>query len=527
MTVERTYLGRPVTTGIVIAPLHVLETDLENGTLVVPLDQAIALAKAEIAALVSDTDDIAGDILEFQQALLDDEEIQKMLADALSKGQAADVAWKTVLNCEIASYKMMDDKLLASRADDLIDLRDRVLRIAYGKSATDQTFKKQTLIFAKEMTPSQFISIDWSLGHGLVIGNGSPTSHVSILARAWGVPLMIGTTSFTETGSEGKAILDLEDGTLVVNPSREKLDLACEHLKAHQAKIQKYKDKELTKAKTKDGTEIDVLVNIDTPLTLGHLSAESCDGIGLTRTEFLFADALHDEESQYAFYAKLIEWAGDKPVTIRTLDAGGDKPIPGITLDEENPFLGVRGIRLLLLKQDIFRIQVRALIRAAALGDLRVLLPMVTVPSELDEVRKLFVEEVTKLQAKGVECTIPPIGIMVEIPATALTVAAFDADFFSIGSNDLTQYVTACSRDNINMVQLSERALDAVWQLVSLIVEAGKQKNIPVSICGDMASSPEFIEKLLKQGIRSFSCASAQIGAVKHAITKVKLGKGE
>jgi phosphotransferase system enzyme I (PtsI) len=244
------------------------------------------------------------------------------------------------------------------------------------------------------------------------------------------------------------------------------------------------------------------------------------DGIGLTRTEFLFqGGALPDEARQLAAYARILRWADGRPVTIRTLDAGGDKPIPGLTPEgERNPFLGLRGLRLSLARPDVFRVQLRALARAATLGPLRVMVPMVTVPAELVAFRRLFDEVVAELCTAGVEAVRPPLGMMVEVPAAALGAAGFDADFLSIGSNDLVQYVVAASRGDPAVAELYDPGNPAVLELIGRTVTAGRARGVEIGVCGDMASDPRMVPSLLDLGVRRLSVAPATLGAVKEAV---------
>jgi len=353
-----------------------------------------------------------------------------------------------------------------------------------------------------------------------VVQGGSATSHVSILARARGIPLMVGLErTDVEIPEDAFAVLDLGQGRLTLNPTKATLATARSAMERGRRLASEYARILNRPAVTADGQSIQVLVNIDAPMILDSISPECCDGVGLTRTEFLFQNGAPGEDEQLAFYHRLIDWAGGRPVTIRTLDAGGDKPLPGITEDgEANPFLGIRGVRLSLRQLDLFRVQLRALVRAAALGDIKVMVPMVTVPRELDEVRRLMREAVEELTRAGIACTLPEIGMMVEVPAAALTADTFDADFYSIGSNDLIQYTTASARDNAAVAVLADPANPAVLHMIRVTVAAGMARGVPVSLCGDMASSPQHAAALLDAGLRCFSCAPAQVAAVKTAI---------
>ena len=256
------------------------------------------------------------------------------------------------------------------------------------------------------------------------------------------------------------------------------------------------------------------------PDSLDTVSPDHCDGIGLVRTEFLFpGHERADEEAQLAVYRRFLGWAEGRPVTIRTLDAGGDKPIPGLTVDgEANPFLGMRGLRLSLASPGAFRVQLRALARAAAAGPLRVMVPMVTVPEEVERVRDLLDTVVAELAVAGVAHARPALGMMVEVPAAALEAAAFDVAFYSIGSNDLVQYVTASARDNPAVARLANPRRPAVLRLIREVAAVGRAKGVEVSLCGDIASEPELIPDLLAAGLRSFSVAPVALGRVKAAI---------
>jgi phosphotransferase system enzyme I (PtsI) len=253
---------------------------------------------------------------------------------------------------------------------------------------------------------------------------------------------------------------------------------------------------------------------------LATLDPGHCDGVGLTRTEFLFRGGdLPDEETQFRAYVQVLRWATGRPVIIRTLDAGGDKPIPGLTPEgERNPFLGLRGLRLSLARPDVFRVQLRALARAAAEGPLKVMAPMVSAPDEFARFRGLFEEVLEELSANRVAAARPALGMMVEVPAAALNVAAFDADFFSIGSNDLIQYVLAASRDEPAVASLYRAHDPAVLELIRRVVAAGSEQGKEVSLCGEMAADPALVPRLLGAGLRRLSVAPAALGAVKAAI---------
>jgi phosphotransferase system enzyme I (PtsI) len=259
---------------------------------------------------------------------------------------------------------------------------------------------------------------------------------------------------------------------------------------------------------------------------LARLDREICDGIGLFRTEFLFhgGGGPPDEDAQYAVYRAVAEWACARPVTIRTLDAGGDKPIAGVTeAGESNPFLGLRGLRLSLRHPDLFRVQLRALLRAARHGTVRIMLPMVTVPEELEAARALMEAEIAAFAKSGDPVPRPPLGIMVEVPAAAIAIDRFDAAFFSIGSNDLTQYVTAAGRDMASVADLADPCNPAVLRLIASVAEHGRRIGREVSLCGDAGGDPAVVPALLACGLRSLSVSPGLLAGAKRAVAGVDL----
>ncbi len=527
---EQVFRGLGVSGGVAIGPIYILNektaarrsfTTAEGETRA--FRAAVASANGQLEALIASQDKLAGEILEFQLALLDDDDMLAPVFRAVEGGTPWDEAWSVALDREIAEYRQSGGDTLAARADDLADLRDRVLCAQQGSASPTGKIPLGAILVAADLTPSIFLGLDWDRIAGAVSLGGSPVSHVSILARARGVNFVVGLKAAqAEIGQGATAILDAAKGSLIVHPSGQTLASANARIDAEREDRGEMEALLTRPAATAGGEPVKIMVNIDEPDRLDALSPAFCDGVGLTRTEFLFSgNHLPDEDEQLAFYGRLIAWAGGRPVTIRTLDAGGDKPIASVTVDgEANPFLGVRGLRLSFARPEIFRVQLRALARAAAAGPVNVMFPMVTVPAELAEARRMMLTEMAGLQRAGVKCAVPRMGIMVEVPAAALTAADFDADFYSIGSNDLIQYATACARDNTSLAPLADARNPAVAELIRRTVEAARRRGVDVSLCGDMASSPELIGGLLDTGLRTLSCAPAQIGPVKLAVSR-------
>ncbi len=489
-------------------------------------DAALAKAGQEIAALVSGADELAAEILEFQAALLEDEDLVATVVGNLDDGRSAHEAWAETIDAEVTEYRAGGDEYFKARAEDLLDLKARVLKQLHGWGAGPASLLAQGgILMAEDLTPSRFLELDWSKLRGAAILGGSPTSHVAILARARGIPLIVGLDAELDNGIDGAtAVLDANAGRLVIAPSCGTL-AELEAMRATFEADKRAADALVGRpAVLANGDAVKILVNVDDPAILDGILPDHCDGIGLTRTEFLFRDGrLPGEDTQFEAYRRLTACMRGRPVTIRTLDAGGDKPIAGVTpLGETNPFLGVRGLRLSLRAPELFRVQLRALARVAALGPLKVMVPMVTVPQEIERVRRILEEVIADLAADGVEHARPALGMMVEVPAAAMTADRFDVDFFSIGSNDLVQYLTACARDNPAVAPLADPRNPAVLELIRRVAAVGRAKGVEVSLCGDMASDPALVPHLLDCGLRSFSVAPALIGRVKLAVHRYR-----
>ena len=487
------------------------------------LATALAEAGAQLARLAARASEEGQAILEFQIALIEDGELTDPVRQAILDGDSAAAAWRQVLDRQVADYESSADDYFRARAADIADLRDRILALLAGGNGPATAEDKDAIYVAEDLAPSRFLEIDWKSCRGAALRNGSTSSHVAILARALGVPLVVGLGP-PELVDGAEAILDAERGQLIQDPGSTTRKAFTARL-GERAKETEAEAVYLAKpALTRAGKRIAVAINVDEPTIVDSIDATHCDGIGLTRTEFLFAHGLGEavsEEAQFKIYAHLLDWAKGRAVTIRTLDAGGDKPIPGLTPEgETNPFLGLRGIRLSLSRLDVFRPQLRALARAAARGPLKVMLPMVTVPREVEETRGLLQEVLAELAREGLPAAMPRLGMMVEVPAAALNVAAFSVEFYSIGSNDLVQYVTATSRDCAAVASLHDPLDPAVLELIGRVVAHGAATGREVGLCGDMASDSRYLPALLDLGLPSLSVAPSRLAKVKAQIAR-------
>jgi phosphotransferase system enzyme I (PtsI) len=524
--------GRAASPGLAIGPVTVLTAAVARRTATgdpareaVALKAAIEGATAEVAELIATVQGEAADILEFQVAMLEDDALTEGAYDAISAGVAADQAWRSALDAEIKGYRAAEDEYFRARVADLVDIRDRVLAHLSG-AATATKITGGSIVACDDISPSIFLAADWTRGGAIALAAGSPSSHVAMLARARGAPMVVGLGPLSWNGhTPALALVDGDAGTVIFDPEPETRRLFEHRMAAANVARAAADAGRAEPAYTVDGRRIAVLLNVAAPEDLAGLDPAICDGIGLVRTEFLFeaSQGLPDEDTQYAVYRRILEWAEGRPVTIRTLDAGGDKPIAGLTIDgESNPFLGLRGIRLSLTRPEVFRVQLRALSRAAVHGELKVMLPMIAVPSELDSAGAMLDAEFTALKAEGIACARPPLGIMVEVPAAALCAEDFGAAFYSIGSNDLTQYTMAAARDIGAVADLNDTGNPAVLALIVRTVEAGRKRSVEVSLCGDAAADTRLTAPLLATGLTTLSVSPIAVARLKAAIAGIR-----
>jgi phosphotransferase system enzyme I (PtsI) len=523
--------GRAASPGLATGPVTVLAAAVARRTASGdPAQEAAALraaiegAAAELAELIKTIEGEVADILEFQVAMLEDEALADAAFKAISTGTAADLAWRAALDAEIAGYRSAEEEYFRARAADIVDIRDRVLAHLSGVD-TVARIAGGSIVAADDITPSAFLATDWSHGGAIALAAGSPSSHVAMLARSRGAPMVVGLGPMSWNGEPpALALVDGDAGTVIFDPEPETRRRFEQRMAVANAAQAAAEAGSLAPAYTADRRRIAVLLNVTGPEDVAGLDPAICDGIGLVRTEFLFeaSHGLPDEDTQYEVYRRILEWAGGRPVTIRTLDAGGDKPIAGLTVDgESNPFLGLRGIRLSLARPEIFRVQLRALARAAVHGVLKVMLPMIAVASELDRAGVMLDAELAALTAKGIACARPPLGIMIEVPAAALCAEDFGAAFYSIGSNDLTQYTMAAARDIGAVADLNDAGHPAVLALIARTVEAARKRGVEVSLCGDAAADIRLTTALLATGLTSLSVAPVTVARLKAAIAKV------
>jgi phosphotransferase system enzyme I (PtsI) len=440
----------------------------------------------------------------------------------------SEYAVENVCNTYADMFASMGDELMQQRATDMHDIKTRVQKILMGVSSVDiSALPEGSVIVARDLTPSMTAGINPEKVVGIVTELGGKTSHSAILARALEIPAVVAIEGFLGKVSDGDdVILDGSKGVVVVNPDD---SLKAEYAAKRETFLKEKKELEQYIGKptvTKDGASIELVANIGKPEDVEKVLQYDGEGIGLFRTEFLFMDraSMPTEDEQFEAYRKVAVSMNGKPVIIRTLDIGGDKEIPYMGLQkDENPFLGYRAIRFCLdRKEDVYKPQLRALLRASAFGNIRIMVPMVTCLEEFREAKALVEELKKELDEKGIACKKDiQVGIMVETAAASLMADVFakEVDFFSIGTNDLTQYTMSVDRGNDKVSYLYSPLNPAVLRSIRHVIECGRKEGIMVGMCGEAASDPMLIPLLLAFGLNEFSMSASAILNARKLIT--------
>ncbi len=460
------------------------------------------------------------EVFEAHKAILLDPELKSQVEAKVDAGVDAATAAKEVTDSFITMFESMDNEYFSARAADIKDVRKRLIaNILDMKIPSLATINEQVIIVAEDLTPSETSQLNKEYTLGFATNIGGRTSHAAIMARSMEIPAIVGTQSILEDANEGDLIiLDAIDGKVIVNPTPEEVVEAKAKEAAYEQEkemMQQYKDKASV---SKDGHHVELVANIGTPNDVEGIINNGGEGVGLYRTEFLYMDAseLPSEETQFEAYKSVLEQMKDgKPVVVRTLDIGGDKELPYLQFPEEmNPFLGYRAIRMCLDRDDIFRTQLRALLRASVYGNLKIMFPMIATLGEFRAAKAMLEEEKAKLIAEGVEVNDNiEVGIMVEIPSTAMMADTFakEVDFFSIGTNDLIQYTMACDRMSEKISYLYQPYNPAILRMVKNVVDAANKEGKWAGMCGEMASDPVAIVILLGLGLHEFSMSASAI----------------
>ncbi|WP_117591170.1 phosphoenolpyruvate--protein phosphotransferase [Haloprofundus halophilus] len=446
---------------------------------------------------------------------LDDPQIGDAVGNELDGGLPAEHAIREGFAGPIEQFEGMEGRM-AERADDLRDIRDRLLRLLVGGERTDlSALPEGSVVFAERLTPSDTAQLDPEVVSGFVTATGGRTSHAAIFARSLALPAVVGVGDDLFAVEEGtEVVVDGDTGDVVLDPNEETRAAAAD---TDRAEVRR------EPVATTDGKSVEVAANVGQPAELEGAVEQGADGIGLYRTEFLFLEreSSPDEEEQYEAYVEALDAFPDGRVVVRTLDVGGDKPIPYLELpEEENPFLGERGIRRSLgVDADLFETQLRALLRAAAdgAGDLAVMVPMVATVEEFEQARERLDSVAADLESEGIDGETPEFGLMIETPSAAFMADEFAAraDFLSIGTNDLTQYVMAASRGNERVSELHDPQHPPVLRAIARTVEGAEGTDAWVGMCGEMAGDPDLTELLVGLGLDELSMSAVTIPEVK------------
>ena len=490
-----------------------------------------SLRETEILAedLATRVGEKEAEILQGHMMLLSDPMLTGEIEAAI-KNEAvnSEYAIETVCNTYADLFASMGDELMQQRATDMRDIKTRMQKVLLGIQSVDiASLPEGSILVAKDLTPSMTAGINPENVVGIVTELGGRTSHSAILARALEIPAVVGVNGLMEQVQKGDfVVLDGDAGEVYVNPSQEVKE---SYEKKRQVFLQEKKDLEQYIGKpsvTKDGVQVEIVANIGKPEDVDKVLQYDGEGVGLFRTEFLFMDrtAMPTEEEQFEAYKKVAAAMNGKPVIIRTLDIGGDKEIPYMGLEkDENPFLGYRAIRFCLdRKEDIYKPQLRALLRASAFGNIRIMVPLVTCIEEYREAKALVEELKKELDEKGIAYKKDiQVGIMVETAAASLIADLFakEVDFFSIGTNDLTQYTMSVDRGNKKVSYLYSTFNPAVLRSIRHIIACAREQGIMVGMCGEAASDPMMIPLLLAFGLNEFSMSASAILRTRKLIT--------
>jgi len=549
--VSEVYTGVSASPGIVIGPVFLLRWEVPEvaSRMVEPhevdhevarLGGALASAVERLRRVRDRAEQHAGAeeaaIFDVQISICEDADLRMSVETLIRQGFAAEKAFDLVLHEWREHFARSTNALMRERVSDLTDVQIRVLSLLLDLPDHDPVGLPKgsnAILVTHDLTPSLTVQLDRETIAAIATDAGTRTSHVAILARSLGLPAVVGLLDATARIKPGAvAILDGTHGILVCDPTPERIAEYRARARVEQEEarfMQRYAREE---AVTADGTRITLRANVDIPEEAAAGATSGAEGVGLMRTEFLVVGraAMPDEDEQYAAYAKVMRAFAPHPVVIRTFDIGGDKLPMGGFPHEPNPFLGWRAIRMCLDQPELFKVQLRALLRAAVHGDLRIMLPLIVSIGEVRQSKLLIAEAAVELSARGVPHRADvPVGVMVETPAAAVTadLLAREAAFFSIGTNDLVQYTLAVDRGNASLVSRFTALHPAVLRLIERAQVAGASAGIDVSVCGEMASQPLMAFALLGLGIRQLSVAPRSVPAVKHLIRCIRVSAAE
>ncbi|WP_078391862.1 phosphoenolpyruvate--protein phosphotransferase [Shouchella patagoniensis] len=498
------------------------------------LDEALAISRKELTAIKEKAFiELGEDKAEIFSAhllvLSDPELIDAVKLKVNDDAVTAEFALNEVANMFISMFENMENEYMKERASDIRDVSRRVLGHLMGIDVVSlAAITEDTIIIAHDLTPSDTAQLNPAVIKGFATNIGGRTSHSAIMSRSLEIPAVVGTKEATVKVENGvTVIIDGIDGHVIIDPNEAELENYKQKQVAYQKQKEEWAKLVNEKTVTKDGHHVELAANIGTPNDLDGVINNGSEGIGLYRTEFLYMgrSELPSEDEQFEAYKEVVKRMEGKPVVIRTLDIGGDKELPYLDLPHElNPFLGFRAIRLCLEMQEMFRVQLRALLRASAYGNLKIMFPMIAALEELRQAKQILNEEKSKLEADGIDVSSEmEVGIMVEIPSTAVAAQQFakEVDFFSIGTNDLIQYTMAADRMNERVSYLYQPYHPAILRLVDMVIKAAHAEGKWVGMCGEMAGDEIAIPLLLGLGLDEFSMSATSVLPARSQLSKL------